>query len=283
MNWGFLPGKRPGFLVLMVLVFCQRHSEAQPLKNPSKSLAAWSEVVFAQKLDSSFALQVDLQYRRRSQWLGTEPKNSSPFRFPLQFVLRPWLHYQLAPLFRVSLSPLGYWRNFSTNTTGVVSFRHELRNSAQGLYEFKAKKSVLINRLRFESRYFSLAQPSAETTFKLGGSAFPIKPFSYRMRYMFRWLRPLHWDKADCWYLALSNELFMNLGEQVEAKNRWDQNRAVLALGCKLTSKIKLESGYLNQVILRESDPQLNHALFVILIFENGMAGKLPDPAAGLD
>lgn len=273
-----------GILLASCTIFLLQSSAiAQTFSNQTQSLAAWSELVFAQKLDSSFGLQIDFQYRRRSQWLGTMPSNNSPFHFPLQLVLRPWLHWQAAPSFRVSASPLGYWRNYNINSGGTVLIRHELRNSVQGLHEFRVKKSVFINRLRFECRYFSLNKSSGENTVKLGGSYFPLEPFSFRVRYMFRWLRPLGWNNGDGWYLALSDEIFMNLGKNVATENRWDQNRALIALGHKLNSKLKLETGYLNQTILRKSDPQLNHALFLILIFENGSSGKLPDPSAGLD
>lgn len=72
-----------------------------------------------------------------------------------------------------------------------------------------------------------------------------------RIRYMFRIDTPLKKgknivDKTP--YISLYNEVFMGLGKNV-GENIFDQNRLSLLLGYKFNSMVKLEAGYLSQIV----------------------------------
>jgi hypothetical protein len=75
-------------------------------------------------------------------------------------------------------------------------------------------------------------------------------PLLHRMRYMLRVQLPLmgHEIKDKTPYLALYDEVFIGFGEHVKA-NIFDQNRIGVFLGYCLNKNIRIEGGYLNQVI----------------------------------
>ena len=74
--------------------------------------------------------------------------------------------------------------------------------------------------------------------------------FLNRMRYMFRMQIPLKGDKIanNTPYLALYDEILIGFGKNVN-ENIFDQNRLGILLGYKINDKVKLELGYLNQIL----------------------------------
>ena len=75
-------------------------------------------------------------------------------------------------------------------------------------------------------------------------------PLLNRMRYMCRMQAPLKGktikDKTP--YAAIYNEVFIGFGKNVNA-NVFDQNRIGLLLGYRFNKTIRLEAGYLNQIV----------------------------------
>lgn len=74
--------------------------------------------------------------------------------------------------------------------------------------------------------------------------------FVNRFRYMVRMQVPLKGktitDKTP--YAALYNEMFLGFGKNVN-ENVFDQNRLGLLLGYRFSSKVRIEGGFLNQVV----------------------------------
>jgi hypothetical protein len=75
-------------------------------------------------------------------------------------------------------------------------------------------------------------------------------PLLHRMRYMIRFQIPLKGteieDKTP--YLALYDEILIGFGENVNS-NVFDQNRIGVLLGYRFDKKLRIEAGYLNQII----------------------------------
>jgi Protein of unknown function (DUF2490)/Phage integrase, N-terminal SAM-like domain len=78
----------------------------------------------------------------------------------------------------------------------------------------------------------------------------------YRFRYLLRTTVPLSDDKK--WYLALWNEVFINFGGNLE-HNHFDQNRAFIGLGRKVSDSTKLEVGFLEQTLQRRGGVNWEH------------------------
>jgi hypothetical protein len=75
-------------------------------------------------------------------------------------------------------------------------------------------------------------------------------PLLHRMRYMFRMQAPLVGsaitDKTPYW--AVYNEVFVGFGKNVNA-NVFDQNRLGILLGYQWNKNLRIEAGYLNQIM----------------------------------
>lgn len=71
-----------------------------------------------------------------------------------------------------------------------------------------------------------------------------------RLRYMVRFQIPLKGkeitDKTP--YLAIYNEMFVGFGKNVN-ENIFDQNRLGILIGYRINSDIRIEGGYLNQIV----------------------------------
>lgn len=75
-------------------------------------------------------------------------------------------------------------------------------------------------------------------------------PLLNRMRYMIRLQVPLQGDeiKDNTPYIAVYDELFVGFGENVSS-NIFDQNRIGLLLGYRFSPSLRIEGGYLHQIV----------------------------------
>jgi len=75
-------------------------------------------------------------------------------------------------------------------------------------------------------------------------------PFLNRMRYKVRLQLPLSGKKIKdkTPYLVLYDEIFIGFGQNVNA-NIFDQNRLGILLGYRFNKYLRLEGGYLNQIL----------------------------------
>jgi hypothetical protein len=71
-----------------------------------------------------------------------------------------------------------------------------------------------------------------------------------RIRYRLRTEIPINrkHKSQNKWRIILQDELFIGWGKNIGA-NIFDQNRVGLLLGYKLNKNIKMEAGYLNQIL----------------------------------
>lgn len=87
-----------------------------------------------------------------------------------------------------------------------------------------------------------------------------------RFRYRIQGTLPLQGKTLDNgeFYLTANDEVFLNWGANVQY-NVFDQNRIVLAVGRRFTDKLRLEVGYLDQLIEKSNGRQLerNHTLLL--------------------
>jgi len=236
-----------------------------------QSFSTWFEATFSQKISKKLSVQLDFQYRRRSQWSGIAVNYSqlNPVRLPTQIVFRPWIHYHSKFKLRFSLSPIGYWHNYNFATNGEKRESKELRTSCQIIHYFGTK--IKFNqRVRYELRFRSGDLVDNINSFEIAGADFPISPQVSRLRYQIKCQFPLSMNSnSNRTYLSVSNELFLGLGSIVKNGDHIDQNRFGLSYGFQVYPKIKVECGYLNHWVIRKSDPQLNHCISINLIFEN--------------
>lgn len=94
-----------------------------------------------------------------------------------------------------------------------------------------------------------------------------------RMRYLVRGTVPLQGTTLDAneWFMTFADELFMNWGANIQ-QNVFDQNRIMGTVGRRLGSRLRLEVGYMEQLIERPNGRQLerNHTLLTTLTTSMG-------------
>ena len=162
-----------------------------------------------------------------------------------QSLLRVGVNYNLNPrvLFRVGYAwietfPYG---EYSINGLGRDFTEHRIFEMVQlshkeGIIDFSHRFML---EQRFVGRYSS-ANQITEDEF----------PLLNRARYMFRLQIPLKGreikDKTP--YVAVYDELFVGFGKNVNA-NIFDQNRIGILLGYRFNKNVRIEGGYLNQIL----------------------------------
>ncbi|MFN4079537.1 MAG: DUF2490 domain-containing protein [Saprospiraceae bacterium] len=225
--------------------------------NTSESIG-WYNYFGAVKLSENFGIHTEYQFRREDYIANWQ-----------QSLLRVGINHQLTP--RVLLR-LGYawietfpYGEVPINGLGRDFTEHRIFQMAQLAHE--EGKVNFSHRFMLEQRFvgrYSAASVLREDEF----------PLMHRIRYMFRMQIPLKGktilDKTP--YLALYDEVFIGFGKNVNA-NVFDQNRIGVLIGYRWNNNIRIEAGYLNQILQfgRQIDGQNifqnNNGLIINAIF----------------
>jgi hypothetical protein len=179
-----------------------------------------------------WGLHMELQ-NRRSDWGGDWQ----------QILFRPGINYQYSPNLRFSAG-YAYVYTFPYGENPGASEFPEHRAWEQVLQKFKFLDLDWQQRFRLEQRWIGeMAKDPRDGDFE----RYDWRSEN-RFRYMLRTEIPLTDDKKN--YVAIWDEIFFNFGGNVVG-NTFDQNRAFLGLGRKLTDTTRLEVGYLEQTVQR--------------------------------
>jgi hypothetical protein len=222
------------WLLLLLLLHVLKEGKCQHNRINTYENIGWYNYFGTFKINEKIGLHTEYQWRRAS--LITKPQQS---------LLRVGINYQLNPriLFRVGYAWIETFNygDLPINALGRDFTEHRIFQLIQLLH----KESVvdISHRFMLEQRFvgrYSSAQTLTEDEF----------PLLHRLRYMVRLQVPIKGkevvDKTP--YLALYNELFIGFGENVNA-NVFDQNRIGILLGYRINKNIRIEGGYLNQIL----------------------------------
>ncbi len=225
--------KKIVFYIILLLSFSSSIN-AQNSRINNHNTIGWYNYFGTFKVSQKFGIHTEYQFRRTetiTEWQ--------------QSLLRVGVNYQLNP--RIQLR-LGYawietfpYGEIPINGMGKDFTEHRLFQMAT----ITDKVSIvdLSHRFMLEQRWvgrYSNANLTIEDEF----------PFLNRLRYMFRMQIPLKGKeiKDKTVYLAIYDEVFIGFGKNVN-ENIFDQNRVVILLGYKFSPSIRIEGGYLNQVL----------------------------------
>ena len=214
------------FLVLISQsVFCQNR-----ISNHNN--IGWYAYNGTFKLDSKFSIHTEYQWRR-NDYIETWQ----------QSLLRLGINYQANPNLQLRL---GYaWAE--TFPYGEIPINGK-DFTEHRIYEMatvtdKIGKIDLSHRFMLEQRWvgrYSNADLTSEDQY----------PFLNRARYMIRLQMPLKGnsiaDKTP--YVAVYDELMIGFGKNV-GENIFDQNRIGVLVGYKFNNLVRVEGGYLNQIV----------------------------------
>lgn len=207
---------------------------AQNTRISTYNSIGWYNCFGTFKLNNKFGIHAEYQFRRNdiiTEW------QQSLLRFGINYQINPKIQFRVGYAW-IETYPYG---EIPINSMGKDFTEHRLFQAAT--ITDKSSSVDLSHRFMFEQRWigrYSSASLDKEDEFTL----------LYRLRYMFRIQIPLKGkeivDKTP--YIALYDEIFVGFGKNVN-ENIFDQNRIGVLMGYKFSPIVKIEAGYLNQII----------------------------------
>ncbi len=210
-------------------------ASAQNQRSTHFNTIGWYNYFGTININTKFGIHTEYQWRRNN--IITDWQQS---------LLRVGINYSINP--RVLLR-VGYgwietypYGDVPINSMGKDFTEHRLFEMIQIIH--KEGRIDFSHRFMLEQRYvgyYSAANISKEDQYNLLN----------RARYMFRVQIPLtetETSKEGMPYIALYDEVFIGFGKNVNA-NIFDQNRIAFLLGYRFNKSIRVEAGYLNQIV----------------------------------
>lgn len=247
------------------IFFASIHAMAQNTRTSNHNTIGWYNYFGTFKLNNKFSLHTEYQWRRDNLVKNWQ-----------QSLLRAGLNYQLNPKIQlragyawIETFPYG---DISINGFGKDFTEHRLYEIATIIDKISAVD--LLHRFMLEQRWvgrYSDANLNKEDDFV----------YLNRMRYMFRMQIPFKGKSIDdkTPYAALYDEIFIGFGKNVN-ENVFDQNRLGILIGYRFNKTVRLEGGFLNQILQlgREVDGrnvfQYNNGLIINSIFNIDLSQK---------
>ena len=183
------------------------------------NLGNWLIYIGSKKLDNKWNIHHEVQYRNYNAIGDLE-----------QLLLRTGVGKNLTDGNNNLLLGYGFIRseNYTNEEDKIVINEHRI------FQQFITKQSIgklgIQHRYRFEQRF-------VEDDFKL----------------RFRYFLGISYPLTDQFYLSSYNEIFLNT-----VQNAFDRHRLYGGLGYKLSDRIKIELGYMNQFLINTNRDQIN-------------------------
>ncbi len=158
-----------------------------------------------------------------------------------QLLIRPGINYTFNPAWNISAG----WAYVNTHQYGDYPAAHDFpehRAWQQVVHTHEALGLEWQHRLRLEQRWIG-EMSELDGDWNVGNWR-----YENRLRYLLRTSVPLTESKRT--YMALWNEVFINFGSNVQG-NVFDQNRAFIGIGQKLSDSTRIEFGFMEQTIQR--------------------------------
>lgn len=217
-----------GAALLIVAANLPAQGSQQPFRTTQDRAGLWLTYVGEHALNDRWSFLFDGSIRRgefASVWRS--------------FLVRPALQWQLTPGVRLAT---GYAFSYVYPAGGASGNVHtpEHRIFQQVLLSHTISKVSLSHRYRFENRWFRQTDTAA------GGEHTQSWLKRQRARYQVKGTFPLGSGRT---YLSSFDEIFVNIGANVRY-NVFDSNRFAAGLGLRLTNTLRLESYYLNYLVL---------------------------------
>ncbi len=212
------------------------------------NLIGWYAYFGDHKLSDKWAIHTEYQWRRIDL-----------IRTWQQSLARAGIQYSLTDRIKTSAGYtllLGFpYGRFPESEAGVPNPEQRIYQDIE--LEQTTGRLQLTHRFRLEQRWMSNWTTA-------GGNKVLGWQYQNRARYRIRAAFPLgkpSMEEAD-WYLTAYDELFIGFGPNVQL-DVFDQNRIFLGLGYRFSSSLKIEAGWLNQLVQHaEPDPATGLPIF---------------------
>lgn len=204
-----------------------------PLLADEDTSELWLGWQHQHRLDNTWQVASDLQLRSQD--------DGGPWR---QLLVRPSVTRVLAPGLSASL---GYAYVENRSITGTQTSEHRPWQQLQA--QQAVGRGQFSQRLRLEQRF--LESSAGDFT-------------SDRARFQLRYQQPVG---GQGHYLAVQNEVFVHLSAQDRLNGRdFDRNRLGVLAGFRLSPRVAVETGYLNERVGLRDGERVNHALTLNLV-----------------
>ena len=243
------------FGVVLFLGFISRSAQAQVERKYTTHVQGWYLYKGDHFFTDKWGLNTELHLRR------------ARFVDPLQLVAQGGLHYKLSNEVQLS-GAYTFTHTHPYSDNPALNHFSEHRLTEQALLKADYGPFLVQHRFRLEQRF--IKRPTQENTTYLN-----------RTRYQLKATLPLLGGTLEEKepYVAASNEVFINFGENVQA-NIFDQNRAYAGVGYKISKAASLEIGYLHQLVQQSNGLNFlsNHTLQVQVGYNLDFRPAAPTP-----
>ena len=212
------------FSVALILYVVPSFSQEQRITDNNS--IGWLVYTGTFKIKSKIAIHTEYQWRRVH---GIKNWQQGLFRTGINYALRKEVNLNAGYAFAQTF-PYGDY-------PGIASFP-EHRIYEQVVLKNPIGKTDISHRFTLEQRF--LRMPSMQN-----GQIITDWRYMNRMRYRLRAEIPIN---KKAWSIAFQDEVFIGWGKNIGA-NVFDQNRLAVLLAHKVNQTIKIEAGYLNQIL----------------------------------
>jgi hypothetical protein len=222
------------FYFLFITVFASNTLSAQNTRISNYNSIGWYNYFGTFKVSQKFGIHTEYQFRRSeiiSEWQ--------------QSLLRVGVNYQINPKiqFRLGYAWIETFPYGETPVNGMGKDFTEHRLFQMATITDRVSIVDFSHRFILEQRWvgrYSDVNSTKEDDY----------PLLNRLRYMLRLQIPLKGkemkDKTP--YIAVYDEVFIGFGKNVN-ENVFDQNRIGVLLGYRFSPSVRIEAGYLNQIV----------------------------------
>jgi len=222
------------FLLIAFLTPCKLFAQ-------ENQFSGWAAIFHTQRFSPKWGASFDAQFR-----------SANHYDYLRNVLLRPSVNYYIG---KNKVAALGYAYIATNGRAGSsTTFRPESRIWEQFIINQKlGTNTALAHRFRLEQRYVGNSAATKNDHF-----------FSQRLRYFARAVVPFKHDSVFSQgpFFALQNEIFVNVQNKDKVNAHFfDQNRAYMAFGYRLSKKMDVEFGYLNQYQKQVATYTVNHIL----------------------
>lgn len=218
------------FLNVFLLIFSQK-TEAQRVTD--NNLIGWYSSYNTINIDKGFSIWLEYSWRRENvitEWQQSLARGGLQYTFKNNITAT--VLYAHITTYPYGNYPAGPYTIPENRITEQVSWSEN-----KGLLSFS-------HRVRLEQRWLGKINQKAPEKDVTGWA------YMNRLRYMGRVAVPLNKKSIThrTLYAAVFDEIFIGFGKNV-GQNVFDQNRVCVTLGYQFNKMLRLEAGYLNQIV----------------------------------
>lgn len=231
------------FLIFAIGMILSGHAQSQ--------FSGWFAAFNTIKLNNKFSFYADVQARSNDQLQHLQT-----------LIFRPGIHYNISKN-KILTAGYGYISNRRT-IADISGYLPEHRIWEQFTISHPVAFTSLSHRFRVEQRFIA--------TTAISGNDLKTGEYVYanRFRYFFRSVININGEKKfdKGVFAAIQNEVFLNFGNKDNVNGKtFDQNRAYLAAGYRVSNAFDIEAGYMNQYVSGKSSSFTNNHILQLATY----------------